>query len=117
MQPQPQRDTRKRLRKTLPLFKPHKVPQDIVGDFSEDLHRILSGWERNKHFMMWDAYAAKIKLSPIIKQKMSSVLKECRLNGFVAPYIDGKKINWHQGVQCRKGRGIIQFHYEFGDFT
>lgn len=88
-----------------------------MGDFTDDLYRILAGWERNKYYLTWDAYASKTKINPKDKQQMAAILAECRLNGFISPYIDGDNVNWHQAVEKIPIRGKLQFGYVFGDFT
>jgi hypothetical protein len=93
------------------------MPNDIVGDFKDDLHRILSGWERNRYYMTWDAYAQKTQLTPQIRKRMAGILRECRWNGFFGPYVDGDDVNWHQAVQMVKITGTLKFDAEFGDLT
>lgn len=56
--------------------------------------KLILAYQRMGDSKNWDVYRTKIPAD--LLEKWEDVLRECRRNGFIAPYTAADKICWHQ---------------------
>jgi hypothetical protein len=121
---------KKRLLKQPPIVTPRKFPKQIIREVLDDDERKimldhLAVYQRRGDVRQWDEYRQKI--SVVLLEKWSQVLRKCRENGFVNPVASGDNIFWGQIIgdrtfadkctlcQCNTGNGSCQGRIDYSN--
>jgi hypothetical protein len=85
------KDENERLKRR-PVVVSRKRPDQIVGDFHDELVKILGGYRKVRESLGWDEYSKRLGMET--RDTMADVLKECRKNGYVNPHVYNGKLYW-----------------------
>ena len=103
----PPQESGLRLRTKPPLVRPEKMPQEIMADYltfddMEALITHLSNYQKTE--VDWSIVRRKIP-NPLL-DKWARVMAECRMNGFVAPFVENNEIRWRQIMSTARNRDM-----------
>lgn len=92
-------------KKLKPMIIPQETPNDVLirifkttnyenmADY-ESIIKHLEAYQKGGDCRKWDEYAEKIPHD--LRMILKNILTECARNGFIAPYVYGRKLKWNR---------------------
>jgi len=103
----PEQESGLMLRTKPPLVRPEKMPKEIMAEHLDyaDMEAMIGYLsDHQKTESDWNTFRRKIP-NPLL-DKWAAIMRECRANGFVAPFVENNEIRWRQILSTKRNHDM-----------